>query len=242
MQDQETAFQAKLAEQIRTVTNKVEEVNTALSNDIIAKNQATVEEVRAATQQANQSNDDIYLKYDSKIKKIKDVCAQYFSKYEKHLINHQTIVKDLERQQQLWVDMLIKPQELNQARLFTIESRIKENEQTKMNEVEFLKETVKKLIYAIEQNQVSSVKTPQHPLQSAQYSTADMVGKGRTEPTNLPNLMKPSRSTRGGSRTATTKHGSKSFFRGSQEHLDVPEKFSVTLGSVQGAESAIGGS
>jgi hypothetical protein len=48
--------------------------------------------------------------------------------------------------------MLIKPQELNQARLFTIESRIKENEQTKMNEVEFLKETVKKLIYAIEQN------------------------------------------------------------------------------------------
>lgn len=128
VQDQETAFQAKLAEQIRIVTSKVEEVNTTLSNDIIAKNKETIDEVRSATKQANQSNDDIYLKYDSKIKKIKDVCAQYFSKYEKHLINHQTIVKDLERQQQLWVDMLIKPQELNQARLFAIESRIKENE------------------------------------------------------------------------------------------------------------------
>ena len=34
----------------------------------------------------------------TKLKTIKDVCAQYFSKYEKHLINHQTIVKDLERQ------------------------------------------------------------------------------------------------------------------------------------------------
>jgi len=46
--------------------------------------------------------------------------------------------------------MLIKPQELNQARLYTIESRIKENEDLKLQEVNFLKETLKKLIYAIE--------------------------------------------------------------------------------------------
>ena len=46
--------------------------------------------------------------------------------------------------------MLIKPQELNQARLFTIETRIKENEENKMREVDFVKETLKKLIYAIE--------------------------------------------------------------------------------------------
>ena len=111
-----------------------------------------------------------------------------------------------------------------------------------MNEVEFLKETVKKLIYAIEQNQVSSVKTPQIQPTLAKYSTVEMNGNGGAEPTNLPNLMKPSKSTRNGSRTATTKHGSKSFFRGSQEHIDLPDKFSVTLGSVQGAESATGGS
>jgi hypothetical protein len=46
--------------------------------------------------------------------------------------------------------MLIKPQELNQARLYTIESRMKENEDLKLQEVNFLKETLKKLIYAIE--------------------------------------------------------------------------------------------
>jgi hypothetical protein len=46
--------------------------------------------------------------------------------------------------------MLIKPQELNQARLYTIETRIKENEDLKMAEIDFLKETIKKLIYAIE--------------------------------------------------------------------------------------------
>lgn len=116
--------------------------------------------VRVETSNVNKNNDDIYLKYDGKLKKIKDVCAQYFSKYEKHLINHQTIVKDLQSQQEQWVEMLIKPQQLNQARLFTIETRIQENEQNKMQEVDFMKETIKKLIYAIEQQQVSAVKKP----------------------------------------------------------------------------------
>ena len=46
--------------------------------------------------------------------------------------------------------MLIKPQELNQARLYAIETRIQENELSKIKEVDFMKETVKKLIYAIE--------------------------------------------------------------------------------------------
>jgi len=55
--------------------------------------------------------------------------------------------------------MLIKPQELNQARLYTIESRIKENEDLKLNEVNFLKETLKKLIYAIEQSQIPAIKS-----------------------------------------------------------------------------------
>lgn len=44
--------------------------------------------VQNATEKVNTNNDGIYEKYDEKLKKIKDVCAQYFSKYEKHLINH----------------------------------------------------------------------------------------------------------------------------------------------------------
>lgn len=48
--------------------------------------------------------------------------------------------------------MLIKPQELNQARLYTIETRIQENEQSKMKEIDFLKDTLRKLIYTIEQS------------------------------------------------------------------------------------------
>lgn len=98
----------------------------------------------------NNNNDNIYERYDEKLKKIKDICAQYFSKYEKHLINHQTIVSDLEKQQDQWVKMIIKPQELNQARLFAVETRIEENETMKVQNFDFLKETIKKLIYAIE--------------------------------------------------------------------------------------------
>jgi hypothetical protein len=52
---------------------------------------------------------------------------------------------------------------LNQARLYAIETRIQENEQAKMREVDFLKETMKKLIYAIEQSSISSVKQQQPP-------------------------------------------------------------------------------
>lgn len=73
--------------------------------------------------------------------------------------------------------MLIKPQELNQARLYAVETRISENEQMKMREVDFLKETIKKLIYAIEQSQISSVKgsapAPNIDLRSSQGARKD---------------------------------------------------------------------
>ncbi len=48
-------------------------------------------------------------KYDEKLDKIKDVCAQYFSKYEKHLMNQQDIIKNLEKRQEDWVTTLVKP-------------------------------------------------------------------------------------------------------------------------------------
>jgi hypothetical protein len=117
------------------------------------------EYVTTETNNVNKNNDGIYERYDEKLRRIKDVCAQYFSKYEKHLVNHQTIVKDLERQQEQWVKMLIQPQELNQARLYAVETRIKENENNKMRDNDFVKETIKKLIYAMEQQQISTVKS-----------------------------------------------------------------------------------
>lgn len=59
--------------------------------------------------------------------------------------------------------MLVKPQDLNQARLYAIETRIKEGEENKMKEADFFKETIKKLIYAIEQQQIATVKAVSVP-------------------------------------------------------------------------------
>ena len=50
--------------------------------------------------------------------------------------------------------MLIRPQELNQARLYAVETRIQEIESSKVKDVDFLKETLKKLIFALEQSQI----------------------------------------------------------------------------------------
>ena len=94
-------------------------------------------------------------KYNEKLSKIKDVCAQYFSKYEKHLLHQAEMVKALEQRQENWVNTLIKPQEVNQARLFSVDTRIKEGELTRLKDLQFMRDTFKKLIYAIEQQKMA---------------------------------------------------------------------------------------
>ena len=80
-------------------TNKFNEIktniNTTIANlkDELLKIQAAEikrleGDVKLATEKVQQDNSGIYDRYDEKLKTIKDVCAQYFSKYEKILINH----------------------------------------------------------------------------------------------------------------------------------------------------------
>lgn len=61
-------------------------------------------------------------------------------------------MKSLEARQEDWITTLIKPQEINQARLFTIDSRLNEEEKVRLEDNQFQKETVKKLIFAMEQH------------------------------------------------------------------------------------------
>ena len=102
------------------------------------------------TNRASAHRETLQEKYDEKLDKIKDVCAQYFSKYEKHLMNQQEIVKGLEKRQEDWITTIIKPQELNQARLFSIDTRLKEAEMLRSEDNQFYKDTLKKLIFALE--------------------------------------------------------------------------------------------
>ena len=49
-----------------------------------------------------------------------------------------------------WSEILIKPQALNDSRLFTLERRIIEEEELRIKEFIILQENMKKLIYTIE--------------------------------------------------------------------------------------------
>ena len=104
---------------------------------------------------AKKHQEDMQSRYNQKLAKIKDVCAQYFSKYEKHLLHQAEMVKQLEVRQEDWVNKLIKPQEVNQARLFSVDTRIKEGELMRLKDHQFIRDTFKKLIYAIEQNSMA---------------------------------------------------------------------------------------
>ena len=48
----------------------------------------------------------------------------------------------------------MKPQEVNQARLFAIDTRLKETEDFRVREIGFMKDIFRKLIYALEQTEV----------------------------------------------------------------------------------------
>ena len=65
-------------------------------------------------------------------------------------------MKTLEQRQEDWVKKIIQPQELNQARLYAIETRIKEGENLRQGDLQFMRDTTKKLIYAIEQQQITT--------------------------------------------------------------------------------------
>ena len=49
-----------------------------------------------------------------------------------------------------WSKVLIEPASLNDARLFSLESRMHEEEEIRVREYEFMRDLVKKLIYSLE--------------------------------------------------------------------------------------------
>jgi hypothetical protein len=59
-------------------------------------------------------------------------------------------MKELDKRIEDWAKLLVKPQEVNQARLFAIDTRLKETEDFRVKEISFLKDAVRKLIYALE--------------------------------------------------------------------------------------------
>lgn len=56
-----------------------------------------------------------------------------------------------------WSKVLIEPASLNDARLFSLESRMHEEEEIRIKEYEFLRDLMKKLLYSLEQSNIGSM-------------------------------------------------------------------------------------
>jgi hypothetical protein len=85
------------------------------------------------------------------VKHIKEVCSRYFQKYEIDLEEQKIRMDLIQKKYDDWSRVLLEPMTVNDARLFSIESRLTEEEEMRVKEYEYIREVMKKLIYALEQ-------------------------------------------------------------------------------------------
>lgn len=90
-------------------------------------------------------------KYEKMFSQIKMVCCKYFDKYDTELETIKIKTNNMMEKYQDWSKVLIEPSSLNDARLFSLEARIHQEEEIRIKEFDFMKDTLKKLIYSFEQ-------------------------------------------------------------------------------------------
>ena len=78
------------------------------------------------------------------------MCSTYFHKYETDLDEVKIRIANLQDKYKDWQRILIEPATLNDARLFSMETRLTEEEEMRIREYEFLRDLLKKLFYALE--------------------------------------------------------------------------------------------
>jgi hypothetical protein len=78
------------------------------------------------------------------------VIAKYFEKYDVDLEELKINMKVLNQKYTDWSKILIEPSSLNEARLYALETRIHEEEEIRIKEQEYLRDTMKKLIFSLE--------------------------------------------------------------------------------------------
>lgn len=91
------------------------------------------------------------LQLTKSIKQIKEVCSKYFENYECDLEEMRLRTATLENKYLDWSKVLIEPATLNDARVFSLETRMQSEEEVRIKEFDFMKDLMKKLIYSLEQ-------------------------------------------------------------------------------------------
>ena len=93
----------------------------------------------------------------SNTKKIKQVSSNYFGKYEIDLEELKIKIDNLQNKYKDWQRILIEPSTLNEARLYSVETRLTEEEEMRIREYEYVRDLLKKLLYSLEQVNMQSI-------------------------------------------------------------------------------------
>ena len=78
------------------------------------------------------------------------MCCKYFEKYDIELETVKLKSDNVMEKYQDWSKVLIEPSSLNDARLFSLESRVHQEEEIRIKEYEFMRDCMKKMIYSVE--------------------------------------------------------------------------------------------
>ena len=79
------------------------------------------------------------------------MCSNYFGKYELDLAELKIRISNLQDKYKDWQRILIEPTSMNDARLYSVETRLTEEEEMRIREYEYLRDLLKKLLYSLEQ-------------------------------------------------------------------------------------------
>lgn len=123
-----------LLEKERSLSQLVEHKDSKLTetlargiNDVNLFVKNVVDELHAKRTELN-------AKYTRKFSKVKDVIAKYFEKYDVDMEELKINMKVLNQKYADWSRVLIEPTSLNEARLYALETRLHEEEETRIKE------------------------------------------------------------------------------------------------------------
>ena len=80
-----------------------------------------------------------------------------------------------------WSKILIEPSSLNEARLYALETRMHEEEEIRIKEYEYVRDLMKKLIFSLEQTNLSHLDIQKSTAFKSVERNSDMVTRGSVQ-------------------------------------------------------------
>jgi hypothetical protein len=90
-----------------------------------------------------------------KVSKVKDIWAGYFEKYDQVNLTNERRFEKVNKTFQEWRDTVMKPLNNSEARLYAVETRLKQTENKMFQTFSHSRDVLKKLVFALEQESIS---------------------------------------------------------------------------------------